>query len=389
MRIKKLNNNHGFSLIEVLVAAGLMALVSTGLVSMVTTMGKEQNNQFRTAALRELKTRIQYLVSDQNSWSRTLQLNGATNTDSMWCINQKTNCTPGVYDLKLYDSFGNLFLNAPTYTLNSPGWPAASNGFTDKGSPCTTFNGNANAGLESCPITYKIVWEPVCISAVNCKNPLIKVTARMIYNTSNSAQVASLSQGNISGSGSWTDDSVAVNTGKYDIVLKRSATTINKSFTIAITNVSGAATPGGPCSTTVALPTERGATGPSWTTADDNFTLVSVTALSSLIAIKAGTYSCKIVALGYSVDNFSIKLIEVAPSPGDVLGSEASGNAPDKLQAAAISNPILSLTADSTFKLVQYCQRVDPGSPNFAMGLPAGPYTQASVYASMTCTQTN
>ena len=142
----KLTNKKGFSLIEVLIAAGLMALVSSGLISLVTTMNKEQNNQFRVAALREIKSRFQFLITDQNSWAQTLATNG-----SMACIRNKTSCTPPAadpyYDLTLYDANAVAFFIPPAHGLVSPSWPASSPGFTDKGAPCTGFNGNAGAGV--------------------------------------------------------------------------------------------------------------------------------------------------------------------------------------------------------------------------------------------------
>lgn len=399
MRVKKRRQIAGFSLIEVLIASGLMALVSAGLISMVTTMGKEQNNQLRTATFREIKTRIQYLITDQNSWNRTLAGNA-----NMACIRDKTDCTPAVpatpwNGLNLYDSSGTIFFTPPAYNKVSPAWTGTENGFTDKGSPCNTFNGNTGAGIDTCPITYKIVWEPICPPVGTCKNPLIKITARMVFNASNSAQVAAMSMGDTTGGAGWTDDSIAAKTGKYDVAVKRSATTVNKSFLVAVTSIptSGAiGNPGGNCPTGGGF-VARGLTNPGptpvWSEGvnDDPFDLVSVNTAN--VILQAGTYNCKIMSVAYAVDGFTMKLVKTFPLPvADVAGSLASGNAPKAaaLQSVAYASVVLSPIVDTTYQLQQTCVQTPNGTgAPFAMGMPAQPYDTPSIFASLSCIQTN
>lgn len=391
MSLNKLKNKAGFSLVEIMIASGLMALVASGLVSVVTAMNKEQNNQFRTAALRELKTRFQFLITDQNAWAMTLQKNGTAGL-SMECLVKKTACTAGgIYDLKLYDPAGVLAFDPLPFATASPSYAPAA-GFADKGSPCTTFNGNAGAGVDSCPISYKVVWEPICPSSGVCINPLVRVTVRLVFNPGPTSSNLVLSTGAVPPTASWTDDSVASNTGKYDVVIKRSATTLSKSFFITVNN-GGAATPSGSCP--VGSYVARGSVGPGWTrnANDDPFSLVSVSGAD--ITIKAGTYSCKTASLGYAVDTFFTKLVQTTGpgSPADLPGSATSSNAPyiGLLQSVATANPVISMTQDSTFQLQQKCTTLnpDPVGETYALGLPASPYTALTTFASLLCTQTN
>lgn len=384
------SNNKGMSLVEVLVAAGLMALVAAGLVGTITAMNREQNNQVRLATFRELKSRIQFLITDQNSWNMTLK-----NNSSMDCLVQHTGsapCTSGsATDLVLYDSSGAAFFTPPTHST-IPG--AGSNGFTDKGVPCTGFNGNAGAGLDSCPISYKMIWEPICNSTSSCKNPLVRVTARMLYNPSSSAVVTSFSLG----TGPVANNEGGA--GKYDVVIKRSATTINKSFSLAMRekdNVS-AAPPGSNAGfkgggTCVGLSVRGTATnGKEWEIISDDFNLItSLDTATGKIKLSPGTYSCKITASGWAVDSFQIKLYN-ATTGVDVAGSYGASNAaaaPNYNQAVATSTPVISISTESDFQLLQSCQNMSTTPTQFQMGLPAQPYTGYSVYGTMTCSQTN
>lgn len=379
MNLKKLGTKSGFGLVEVLIASGLMALVAAGLVSVVTTMNKEQSNQFRTASLRELKTRFQFLITDQNAWNQTLQ-----NNASMSCLLNKTSCIQGVYDLFLREPAGAIAFSPQPFATANPLY-VSSPGYADKGTPCTTFNGNIGAGVDSCPISYKVVWEPMCPVTGMCINPLVRVTVRMLYNPSMNSSNASLSTGAVPPAGSWTDDGNAGNTGKYDVVIKRSATTINKSFQIAVTD-GGIGTPSGVCPSSFVA---RGSGNP-WITIEDPFFLVSFS--RDNITMKAGTYSCKTSSLGFAVDAFTTRLVNVTAGGIVVPGSIASSNAPSAtgLQSVASANPVISIAADSVFQMQQKCFTQTPAPQgNFGLGLPINPYSVQTYYASLSCTQIN
>lgn len=397
MWLKRLNNNRGFSLIEAMVSAGLMALVASGMVGLVTSMNKEQNNQFRTAALRELKTKFQYLITDQNSWNQTLQYMAAASDPLALCIKNRSNCSAiGIADVVLRDSAGNAFYTPVPNAVVSPSYVVA-NGFTDRGTACTTFNGNSGAGVDTCPIAYKIAWEPVCAGSP-CFNPLIKVTVRLLYNPSatQQSQALSLGNGNLSTGAFSTADTALP--GKYDVVMKRSAASVNKAFTIQISSAS-AVVGGGTCAATPASSARGLATnGPGWSEMDDAFELVTVNTTNGRFSVRPGTYNCKVNAAGWAVDSFSIKLQQITPTNATVAGSEASSNAPTSTykQAFATSSPILSVsgTTDYVYELQQSCNNptfVAAGDQKYTMGMPAAPYsgTSPSVFATVTCTQTN
>src|SRR3989338_2175996 len=405
MWLTKLKNSKGFSLIEVLISAGLMALVASGMIGLVTSMNKEQNNQYRLSALRELKTRFQFLISDQGSWNKTLERMYSAGDPLAVCIRDQVTCAAligVVSDLTLHDNAGNPYFVPPANTLVSPSWPGNSAGFSDKGSPCTGFNGNTGAGVDTCPFTYKVVWEPICTGT--CINPLIRVTVRLIYNPGSKAPALPLGSGNLTTSAFDTDDSVADNTGKYDVVMKRSAKAINKSFTLNMTNnysvlPTGEAAPGGNCQQSptfgVRGKTSAPESGTSWNEVDDSFDLVTVDIATGEISIMPGTYSCRITAVGWAVNTFTIQLRAVSPSVV-VPGSIATGTAAQAslVQATATSTPIVSVggSVPAVYVVEQTCQTatglIAPG-PTFTMGMPTPNYDQPSVYGTFSCTQTN
>lgn len=388
------------SLIEVLVASGLMALVAAGLIGTITSMNKEQNNQIRQSTLRELKTRFQFLITDQNSWNRTIQ-----NNPNMACIRLKAACPVGIFDLNLYDSGGAIYFTPPPFATPLPG--AGSPGFSDKGTICNVFNGNAGAGVVSCPITFKVVWEPVC--SVACKNPLVKVTVRMMYNTDVAASQTALSIGDTSGVGTgvggWTDDTNPVKTGKYDVVIKRSSTNVSKSFDLAIEKIGTAVNSpgGGACAISPAVSIRgantntNGTANPPWIEKNDLFDLVTFSVTTGIITIMPGTYNCKITAVAWAVDSFQIQLRQVSLTPlGVVTGSIGSSNASTSsyAQAVATSNPILNIGAATDFQVEQSCQNptwvsAAPNGRQYTLGMPATPYGTSSTLATFTCTQTN
>jgi prepilin-type N-terminal cleavage/methylation domain-containing protein len=384
--LKTIRNQKGMSLIEVLVAAGLMAIVALGMTGVVTSMNKEQNNQTRTATFRELKTRFQNLITDQNAWSKTIQQNGDAG-ESMECILKHTSCTVNsIFDLTLYEPSGTPFFVPPAYGSV----PTSAPGFTDKGVPCTGFNGTSGSGNDACPISYKVVWEPVCEAP--CKNPLVRVTVRLLYNPSSSAQVAAVPLA----TGAIQNNEAAA--AKYDVVMKRSSTTVNRSFSISIKRTSaGGAVGGGPCPNawTVRGNSTMAPIGeyPGWSEDSDDFSLVTVDSSTGNVNIQPGTYNCKITATAWAVDSFQIQVRNTTDS---VLlpDSAATANASTTgyAQAIATSNTIISISAAKNFVLEQRCQNpnfvLSPGR-KFGMGLTANPYSEASTFVTFACTQTN
>ncbi len=226
----------GFSILEVLVATGLMAIISLGLVTMFQNMAIEQKriNLFNT--LRELKSRMEFVVRDQNAWVKTIN---DTSNPSLSCLINSTICT--VQDpatgsptkIVLSDAAGNRVFDLLDWT------GAGASGFTENGTPCTTFSSAAGAGVDSCPISYRLVYLMFCTNgATTCSNPQIKVTGRLIFNPHpqgilnrfrNLIAVGNLSQTGTSGADEDTDDA------KYDIAIKRTSAQLNRYFKIVMT----------------------------------------------------------------------------------------------------------------------------------------------------------
>ena len=86
-----LKNIKGMSLIEVLVAAGLAAIVSLGIATMMQNSFKEQKKIVLLATVKELKARQENLIRDPNAWSKNLNLVGTLNSNALF-VGLKNNC---------------------------------------------------------------------------------------------------------------------------------------------------------------------------------------------------------------------------------------------------------------------------------------------------------
>lgn len=378
----KQNCNKGVAIVQILAGAVLSMIIIYGLISMLMYSARQQKNQTLLSNLSELQKRMHGMLNNPHAWRNTFKANLTT---SFNCISLG-NCVVGSQNLisEIRDASNNIFATGLPDSLLTPTYP--SGGFTDRGIACSTFNGNAGAGNDNCPFTYKIIWEPIKTSA----SPAFRITAKLLYNPANSSTKTVIQLGaptvtspvDVRNIGKTpTTSSVAISSqqvsdstaGKYDVTVWRTATSDLPTFR-AVTLVQGN------CNTGAAQPRQgwisSGAQG-----GYDPFDLVSFPASNKDIRFKIpGTYECDVSAAGYAVNGFTVILTQSnLPLPGG--SSSGIAPAPNQQGFAQFNVSFQQSTADQDYQVQQKCDLA--GSITTGYGLSGG------VLASITCSLIN
>jgi len=73
-------NNRGITLVEVLVSAGMTAIVSMGVATMMQNSMQEQRKAVLLDFLKSQKSKFEFLIRDQASWTQTIQSTALNNS---------------------------------------------------------------------------------------------------------------------------------------------------------------------------------------------------------------------------------------------------------------------------------------------------------------------
>ncbi|MFZ3229157.1 MAG: hypothetical protein WA160_03045 [Pseudobdellovibrio sp.] len=396
---KKKKCKKGNGILQVLAAMSFLFIIIYGIISMLAFSSKQQKQQNMIANLRELQVKVKNLLSDSDSWRNTI--NDATNA-SMICLTDKvtypTGCPTGVANrlVRINDSNSGVFVD------NLPLWTSAaftSGGFTEGGTVCATtnsFNGTAGSGLDSCPFTYKMIWEVLAAGL----DQGIRVSGRLIFNPSDTfAGRTALQLGKMTNTplsdvltlasddstkkavniaGSVSDATTQVydaNIGKYDIRVWRTTSTKAQSFRIFANTPAGT----GNCpDTTFSTVAARKQLSEAY----DPFDLVSISGgFNQNITIKRiGTYECDVSVSGNSVKSFQAQLWNT-DGAGSVLGSGSSFASVGAQSTLEFSTVFTTTTANNILNIEQICE-VDSGAQ--ALGM-LSPSAAAATVASLNC----
>ncbi|MBC7465461.1 MAG: hypothetical protein H7256_05665 [Bdellovibrio sp.] len=354
----------------------MMFLIIYGIMTMLENSRLHQKRQTILSNVRELQARIEEVLKDPQAWRNTLM---DTTNSSMGCLRTINTaatvaCTTGPKTIVvLRDSANNIVIG------NLPDWSMAtytSDGFTESGSPCSTFS---TSGNDACPFSYKIIWEP----RSGIVDPGFRITARFLYSPGATSTKMPLSVGAMSNNPAT--DTPAINgvsvsptlkvtngpsyglfvhddtVGKYDVVLWRTAFTTIVSFRAVSVSTSN-------CST-------ASITRSGFSAANDPFLVLGAPTTSQIKIKYSGTWDCDIVATGNEVGGFQAQLIESAL----ILGA-GTGYAPPGVQAAV---DFSSTFVDKyNLDVVQTCSTVGPAN---ALGVNSA----GAPLASLTCRLVN
>ena len=383
-------------IIEVLVAAGLLAVVTVGISSLVVNMQTEQKRVQIKSSINDIKNRYNSLIVDNKAWTQTLSLNPA-----MLCLSSPGGCastTPQVLNLYVPGSPPTLFRSISGASIQ---------GFTESGTACDGFlappgdysdpvNGHTlGTGNPRCPIAYSLLWEPVVAGQ---QNSMVKITGRLVYNSdaSNNFQRSVETSYRLS-TATWPLYTTTLPLARYDLQITRNSTSVGRQFTVAHDGLPGGHVPaasGGVCNTNTPRPLN---------VKDDGSSLITdPTATSTFTFNEAGLYKCSVTAVAFSVNAFQASVTRngAAFATGNGFAgrwSQVSSNFDTSI--TILEDQKTSGASPAVFGMTQTCQTLPSVGPplavaseaglgfnidNFGLGMPTQPYGTPR-YASITC----
>jgi prepilin-type N-terminal cleavage/methylation domain-containing protein len=172
------DDTRGFSLLELLVALGVLSVVVFAIADLNLSLRKQQITTTYSTQLDVLKRNIVAVVNNENSWLKTIAAGSPTGLypqSNMGCLADGT--TPCTVD---GTPGGALIQNQPLALLDAAGnvvfdSTQPNSGFTLQGLPCSNFSMTGN---DDCPLRFQLNWSAVC--SPPCTNPLVKVNGTLL-----------------------------------------------------------------------------------------------------------------------------------------------------------------------------------------------------------------
>lgn len=372
-------NRKGLSIIEVLIAAGLTAIVSLGIATMMQNAAVEQKKITLLSNLKEIKNRIEFLVRDPNSWSQTINVTTGThnsNANTFGAMRGQdpldfatTGALTNPEKIILFDASGNIAMNllGPTDTTG--------NGFTESGAACTGFD--ATAGNDRCPISYRLLVGYRCADGTtSCTTPLVRVVGRLVFSPSSTGTLRRFD--NLIAQIGGADISNPASVGKYDAYVERTPTQGNRSFTLAVQVVPGGAT-GADCATkgigtcTTAMSAHPTITARGWTgIAGDVTSMVTIVAGGGVQFREPGAYSCAVSVPAFATGGFTAELYNQTQT--QVVGTASTVAGMWSQTTALVDTKFNVSTAgiSDVYIVRQRCDAIPSGTPapaNCSLGI--------------------
>lgn len=361
-------NRRGMSLIEVMVSGAMTIIISLGVATMMQNSFKEQRRVVLLDTLRNQKTRFETMIRDQSIWNATMTGNSNAGIALFTSLKNGTAATKidqaTPIKMQIFNADGSL-----AYDLLGPA-SMTGNGFTEKGTVCTTFNANAGAGNDDCPFSYRMLVAAVCpnAAAASCTNPQLKVVARLVFNPSASGPLANFV--NLISPVATSSIADTIQDNKFDAVVKRTSTAVNRSFRIIsgfTPSATGCATGGaGTCSLAKAVhPLTTGGAGvwsDSANGAFDTYDLVDpVSGTAGSFRFKeTGYYGCLVSVPAFATGGFQAYL-----SGGGVDVGSSAVTAGLWVQATAVIDAKFNVKDTNTdFQVLQKCDARPGGTPS-------------------------
>lgn len=374
-------------IIEVLVAAGLLAIITVGIATFMVNAQVEEKRIQVKGVVADLKARHAALLTDNRSWVATMS-NAA---NAMACL--ETGCadlTPK--ELKIFhEGPGGVPVQFP-----APAPPGKYPGFTESGAECQDFKPptgtspwKTGTGNDACPIGISAVWQPLTTKG----NTSVQIVVRTVYNGSASNKFQNSVETSYKNSvGAYPLFDTTLDVGKNDFKLVRNATSVGKQFVLnqhSTTNLGVDTAGGGEC------PGGMASAGNVrvFTSKDDPSNLVTLNLVNGTWTFQeAGLYKCSITASAFNTNAFTAILFKGATNMGSASGFAGVGT-----QVSVNFETILTvLTADlntTVYSLAQKCQTIPWVDPfdrvvvkTYAMGMPVPNYAPGSTrFAAVSC----
>jgi hypothetical protein len=383
---KKLLNEKGVTLLQALIGAGILSLVSLGVVQMLENARMAQRRINLLTTLNDIKLQMETLLRDQTAFNISMINNAAVQSiEPFLALSQGQKASESSATLSspvkfiIYDSAG-----FPQYSLYGTSVSGTGRGFTEKGTPCETFNPNSGSGTDECPISYRILMAVDCpktlpTNETSCVEPNLTIVARLMYNPSNASGRVLQRFSNVIAQVSGTTIPASPNgsnSGKYDIFMRRTPTTIGRTFAISsyvnpggvfdatvIPSLTGSGfIGGGSCTTSVNWHPAVNSFG--WTEDSDPHDLRnSGTSTRDFRFNEIGQYTCSLKAKAFDCDSAYFAIVESSVS--STIIAAATTNSPGYSESEARVDFTFNVAASSTnYSVVQKCSRPSAGNPS-------------------------
>jgi hypothetical protein len=393
-------NNHGMGMVEVLVAGAMAAIVSLGVATMMQNSMKESRRMVILDTLKNKKILFDNMLRDPNIWTATLN----TNPGVPFTTLKTTNTATAAILLSNPQKF--ILYNADNtiaYNLLGPSDVTGPyNGFTEKGGTCSNFYATAGGGNDACPFSYRLLVGVECVNGSPCMNPSLKLVARLVYNPAPNGTLSSFTNFIMPVATTSIADNVV--DSKYDSVIKRTSTSVNRSFRMvsAFTPTgSGCAVAGaggaGSCSTASLtihpLTLQSGTANGQWDdTAHGGFDpndLVTPGAATTgkFKFTETGYYSCSITLPAFATNGFKASLRNETTGTDVATASVTAGL---YSQAIVTIDAKFNVTdASQDYAVREMCEAdgtaATPSYQYCTLGIPMTTYSGYAVIISVNC----
>jgi prepilin-type N-terminal cleavage/methylation domain-containing protein len=197
MKARRLPNQWGFTLIEILVSLGLMSIVALTVFLLQNYLSSGRASAELAFQANQIRREVLAVLNDSASWKYTLNNNATfsciTHNPPLDCSHAMQNGPPaGTYTYSTLAAarggcvagvcnggFDVYFVN-PKTAVATTFYPfmTATAGWTKRGDACNTWNGNNS----QCPLRLVLWWRAVCPNTTSgCYSPTIRVKGYMLY----------------------------------------------------------------------------------------------------------------------------------------------------------------------------------------------------------------
>ena len=182
----KENKKRGFSVIEVLVALGLLGIVGIGTSTMIFNMMSSNDYVTMGNSALNLKTELTAILSDEQAWAMTIADTTTNATAQFNCLRvPQTNCA-GLANVET--AFTPKMRNNTLFRSNYNPQAFGNLGFNKNGTVCTTYS--TTTPDDACPMQYRFTWQPLCPASGQCIDPPIRI--RLVFNFSATGKLTRL-----------------------------------------------------------------------------------------------------------------------------------------------------------------------------------------------------
>lgn len=166
-----MRNERGFTLVEVMISSFVMALITLGAATMMTTGMKIIKSSDSTAWLEEMRREIVFAMKNEASFRQTVL---DVRNPSMTCLRDKALDPNAVVSCAGGGGPINVVRKEDMGTLLDSTLPTA--GFDKMGKVCNEFD--PTNGNDRCPFKYNLVWRAHC-TGQGCSDPDVMVSGNL------------------------------------------------------------------------------------------------------------------------------------------------------------------------------------------------------------------